>query len=222
MNTPFPYAIKFQRRKTLALHVLADGAVEVRAPNRVSQREIAAFVAARAEWVLKTRAQQLHRQRWQVPAAPGAGVWFLGETHTLEVEGGTAFSVQREAQRLLVRCRNPADPALLARGLDDWYREQALAVFSARLAQVCAGFPGAPALPQLRLRRMRRRWGSCSRSGLVTLNTELIKLPVELIDYVIAHELCHLYEFNHSPRFYRLLSAAVPEWKTREALLKQF
>jgi len=60
---------------------------------------------------------------------------------------------------------------------------------------------------------MKARWGSCSSLGEVTLNLELIKHPIHVIDYVITHELCHLIEFNHSPRFYELMVQAIPTWK---------
>ena len=87
---------------------------------------------------------------------------------------------------------------------------------------MCQRFPGILTAPELRLRSMRRRWGSCSRQGRVTLNVELVKLPLTLIDYVIAHELCHLFEFNHGKKFYQLLEHVMPDWKQREVMLKQF
>ena len=78
---------------------------------------------------------------------------------------------------------------------------------------------GLPA-PQLRVRKMRSRWGSCSRSAVITLNLELIRMPLPCIDYVITHELCHLVEFNHGPRFYALQARFIPDWKERKRLLE--
>lgn len=222
MSENFSYEVKFQRRKTLVLYVLDDGSVEVRAPYGVAHHEIVRFVETRAAWVLKTRALQQQRRRWQTALEPGATVWFLGETFTLEVGIGTGPAVLRGEGVLRVEARDPFDLPLLARMLNGWYREQALDVFSERLVSVCARFPGIETVPELRVRKMRRRWGSCNRGGRITLNSELVKLPPALIDYVIAHELCHLFEFNHGRGFYRLLQAVMPEWKQHEALLKQF
>jgi hypothetical protein len=222
VSADFSYTVKFQRRKTLGLYVLADGAIEVRAPLRTAQKTIVIFVEERADWVLKTRARQLQRQQWQTPIETSASTWFLGKVLQLEVRRAAETTISCDEQHMLVGLRDPDNLLLLERHLNTWYRAQAEAIFSERLLLVCQRFPGIIAAPELRLRRMRRRWGSCSRGGRVTLNVDLVRLPMSLIDYVIAHELCHLSEFNHGPKFYRLLEFAMPDWKQREQLLKQF
>jgi predicted metal-dependent hydrolase len=222
VNSDFSYTVKFQRRKTLGLYVLLDGAIEVRVPMRTTQRTIVAFVEQRADWVLKTRAKQLQRQQWQIPVEDSGSTWFLGEPRALEIRRSASFAVECVEHGIRVDLRDPESPEQLERQLNNWYRVQAEAIFAERMLLVCQRFPGILEAPELRLRRMRRRWGSCSRTGRVTLNVDLVKLPLSLIDYVIAHEFCHLTEFNHGPKFYRLLEYAMPDWKAREQLLKQF
>jgi hypothetical protein len=72
------------------------------------------------------------------------------------------------------------------------------------------------------IRTMKRRWGSCSNKGVITLSTELIKLSDLYIEYVITHELCHLKHQNHGPQFYKLLSEVFPEWKTIRKELRKY
>ncbi|MBL0699791.1 MAG: M48 family metallopeptidase [Desulfosarcina sp.] len=67
--------------------------------------------------------------------------------------------------------------------------------------------------PSISIKRMKKRWGSLSNKGTVTLNTDLIKAPKECIDYVVTHELCHLKYHDHSPEFYKLLDSVIPRWK---------
>lgn len=72
------------------------------------------------------------------------------------------------------------------------------------------------------IRKMKRRWGSCSNKGIITLSTELIKLPELYIEYVILHELCHLKHHNHGSGYYKLLSELFPDYKTVRKDLKKF
>jgi predicted metal-dependent hydrolase len=217
----FPWSVKYQRRKTLALHVLADGSVEVRAPLGLAERHIVRFVEERADWVVRTRQRQDSKHRWQNAIEPGASLWYLGTPRMLEVHASKFVAVQVDDARLRLFTADPFNLPGVARQLEAWWREQAAILFRERLALGVLAFPDIEP-PALRLRKMRRRWGSCSSRGHITLNTELIKLPLTLIDYVIAHELCHLFEFNHSPRFYRRLQEAMPDWRQREAMLRQF
>ena len=75
-------------------------------------------------------------------------------------------------------------------------------------------------LPPPRVVRLRSRWGSCAASGRITLNVGLVLLAPALIDYVLLHELCHLRELNHGPRFYAVLAAALPDHRQRQQALR--
>ncbi len=78
------------------------------------------------------------------------------------------------------------------------------------------------ATPTLRIQKLVKRWGSCSDSGRIMLNLELIKAPKDCIDYVIIHELCHLKEKHHGPRFWRLLEKLMPGYEGRRKRLNLF
>jgi predicted metal-dependent hydrolase len=105
-----------------------------------------------------------------------------------------------------------------------WYREHARMVFARRLEcchTAAAGLLGINR-PGFQLRRMSRRWGSCTRAGNVLLNPDLVKAPLACIDYVVMHELCHLKVLNHGPEFYRLLGRCMPDWERRKGRLDAF
>jgi hypothetical protein len=103
--------------------------------------------------------------------------------------------------------------------LEAWYRERAKEVFGRVIADMSLRVGLRPPPPPFRLLSMRTQWGSCSPKGEVLLNTHLVKAPKSCIEYVVAHELSHLKEHNHSERFYRQLDHALPDWVERKAEL---
>jgi len=101
--------------------------------------------------------------------------------------------------------------------LNKWYAKHAEEIFNKRfeICYECIKRFRIPS-PQLRLRKMIKRWGSCTNSKTILINTELVKTPLYCIDYVIMHELCHLKIRKHDNNFYTLLSKCMPDWKKRK------
>ena len=100
----------------------------------------------------------------------------------------------------------------------EWYHQQALAYFNERLI-FFANKLNVP-LPQLRLSRAKTQWGSCNALGIIRLNWRLIQVPLPLVDYVVAHELSHLIEMNHSPAFWRIVESIYPDYLVARKDLK--
>jgi len=218
----FDYAVQRSRRRTLAIHVRPDGSVEVRAPRRLPESVVAAFVTDRRDWVVRKRREVAALPpRFRPLFADGELHPYQGEDYPLTVVPGSR-GVSLASGRLRVGVAEPAAEAV-ARALERWYRRQAETVFSERLTAALERLADwqLPE-PRLMIRRMRRRWGSCSSSARVTLNLHLIKTPAAMLDYVIAHELCHLRELNHSPRFYALIDEAMPDWRERQRTLRHY
>ena len=117
------------------------------------------------------------------------------------------------------------DPARVKRVLDEWYRENSPGLFFRSDLAHC--YPMVAHLdipyPELVLRKMKSSWGIATvRKSRITLNVKLIRMPVEGIDLVIFHELCHMAEPNHSKKFYALMDRIMPDWKARRAQLQEF
>lgn len=123
---------------------------------------------------------------------------------------------------LYIVTATPHDPAAVARLLDAWYRQRAAEVFALWLDKCLASARSLSivAPPTVEIRKMQKRWGSCTASGKILLNLDLVKTPVDCIEYVIFHELCHLQVPHHGPQFYALLSRFLPDWRERKAKLE--
>ena len=102
----------------------------------------------------------------------------------------------------------------IQKAIRQWYRDRAVDVFQRRLMMMVETLPWTKTVPDWRMIDMQTQWGSCSPEGAVLLNPHLIKANTRAIDYVLLHELCHLVEHNHSPRFYALLDRFMPEWRS--------
>jgi predicted metal-dependent hydrolase len=219
------YHIKRQRRKTLALHILNDARVEVRAPKWVSKRDIESFVQERTSWALQEQKKALQKLASQASYCDGQYHDYLGQKYPLSITEAGRASIYFQDDIFIISVRDPNDEEQIKATLERWYRRQGEVFFAQRLAICYQGLPidtlDFRPLPDLTLRKMRNRWGSCSSKGAVTLNSLLMKMPLECIDYVIMHELCHLWEFNHSKAFYQLMSRLMPEWKRHKALLEE-
>jgi predicted metal-dependent hydrolase len=216
-------------RKTLGITVHPDLRVTVKAPEGSVLADVEEKVRKRATWILKQQ-RELERYLPHLPPrqyVSGETHRYLGRQYRLKVieSDGKApkESVKRDGVYIYVHARDKADTERIKGLLDDWYRAHARRVFAERL-EAC--YPKVEhlgvAYPDLAIRVMRSRWGSCSPRGKITLNVKLIQAPRAYIDYVVFHELCHLEEPNHTPRFYELLDRVLPDWRERRERLNGF
>lgn len=220
-STTIPYRLRYTERETLAIHVHPDTCVTVEAPQGSDLAEIEKRLHKKAAWIVR---QQRDFRRYSPDFPPRQYV--SGETHrylgrqyrlkVIQVEAGKE-SVQMDREQILITVR---DKTRARQRLDDWYRRHAHAIFSECVA---AWFPHFERFgitqPQVAVRAMRSRWGSCTIQGKLTFNLKLIQAPRQLIDYIIVHEMCHLVEHNHSGEFYALLSRIMPDWEARREML---
>lgn len=212
-------------RRTIALYVHRDGSVMVRAPLRAPFAEVSHFMRERWEWLQQQRTRFL-----QDPLPPrygfadGQPILHLGDEIPLRVVSASRRRALLHEGELRVAVPEPElqDSEALAAVVEAWQRREAQTLFPDRMRH-CHERMHELRLPypQMKIRKMRSRWGSCSRSAVITLNLELVRMPLECIDYVITHELCHLVEFNHSPRFYALQERFEPNWKLLKKRLEE-
>lgn len=219
-----PVRVLFSARKTLAIAVDPDQSVTVKAPEGRTLDEVLAKLEARGRWIAKQR-QYFGQFLPRLPEKryiSGETFIYLGRQYRLKVMPDAAKFAALKGKFLEVHGPERSDMEGVKSLVLDWYRSHARAEFERRLWRCwdLARRHGIPR-PTLRIRRMKRRWGSCGKSGAILLNTELARAPVHCIDYVIVHELCHLRFPHHSKGFYRLLGLLVPDWKQRKERLEQ-
>jgi predicted metal-dependent hydrolase len=225
-TTTIEYTLIYADRETLAIHVHPDTTVAVEAPFESKFPEIEKRVRKRAAWIVK---QQRSFRRFSVEFPPrkyvsGETHRYLGRQYRLRViEDDIPIEVVRMDRGIITLFVSSKTPAHVQKVLESWLRERAHTIFTEQVEKWIPRFERFDVeTPQVVIRNMKSRWGSCTAQGKITLNFKLIQVPKKLIDYVIVHELCHTVVHAHNAEFYALLSRIMPDWEERREKLNSF
>jgi predicted metal-dependent hydrolase len=203
-----------ERARRVRVSVENDGAVRVTLPRRAPARAAAEAVRELRPWIDRRRAA-LERAATERARTPGT-LPYLGRELIVRPEPGRT-RVHRRGDVLLV----PAAGGAAAReAIERWYRRAARAEIAPRLDAAVAR--AGTAYRGLTIRSQRTRWASCSSTGGMSFNWRLLLAPEAVLDYVVEHEVCHLEVMDHSPRFWALLEARVPDWRQHAAWLRRY
>ena len=220
------------RRKTIALIVQADGSVVVRAPQRVTNRQIAEIVEEKAEWIRSRQTQVQSRPKAEVHQfTSGENFWYLGNPCRLLVTqgrqnrleySGWAFKLTVIPPSTLHLADGKAEKERRALGqalFTAWYRQQARQVLEERVSRLAQqhGF----SYRQVKITSARTRWGSCSGRGTLSFPWRLVMAPLAVIDYVVVHELVHTVIKGHGADFWGQVQALAPQYKQHVSWLKE-
>ena len=217
-----PYELFYTDRKTLGIKVYPDTSVKVFAPLNTDLSVIENYLQAKRKWIEK---QQRSFQTYLPKTPPrqyigGESFLYLGKQYMLKIEPSTAEEVKLYQGRLVVKTLNP-EATHIKKLLQQWYIARATILFNKLFEEQFYLFKRfGLEKPILQIKKMEKRWGSCTPQQKIILNPELIKAPIVCINYVILHELCHLVHHNHSKAFYRLLENFMPDWQKYKQLLE--
>lgn len=212
---PGPSGVRFVRHPRARRYILRidpDGAARVTVPRRGSLREARAFLERQRDWIERQRSRQRHVPRLDGDTAPSRlmldGEW---------VEIG----VRVDLSRVMLGTWAIDVPAGSTPGaaLREWLVDLARDLLPRRLHQIAAAH--GLAVAAVAVRDQRSRWGSCSRSGRISLNWRLVQMPPAVRDYILVHELAHVEVPNHSVRFWRAVARMDPDWRASERWLRQ-
>ena len=201
-----------------------QGGLVIVAPSHWSNAHISETLSHNVTQVSRFIASARQRQLKPLRYSDGGSHLYLGKQYPLCIRPANEFKrgvVFADGQiRIGVADPQPHAETIKAH-LYTWYQKRAEVVFAERMKTIAARATWLDiAEVSLKLRKMKRTWGNCSVKGVIKLNTHLIKAPQQIIDSVIAHELCHLKEMNHGKVFYTLLESLNPDWKSDRALLR--
>ena len=211
--------------KNLNLRIRYDGGIYVSANVGVPVESVDEFVIKKSEYIKKAsgrfkRFAELGDTSKQYIS--GETVYLLGRGLRLKVVKATETKVFTDGVYIYVETKIPEDFEAKKRLVSRFIDSECKRVFTEILDEL---YPIVEKYgvnrPQLRVRNMKTRWGSClPEKGIVTINRRLIEFPRNCIEYVIMHELCHFVHPNHSKEYYGFLGSLMPDWRERKEWLE--
>ncbi|MFA6571098.1 MAG: SprT family zinc-dependent metalloprotease [Bacteroidota bacterium] len=197
-------------RKTLSIIIDKEGNLIVRAPLRLHQKDILHFVEKNSKWINKKKEEQKIKQKDSIQKSfsEGTKILFLGKEQTLKITSDTKYAVHRNKTDLILHSKY----SVVARSIViQWFYSNAKNIIPQRVQLYTDKIGSIP--NRIRITGAVRRWGSCSSKKNLNFSWRLIMAPIEVIDYVVVHELCHFLQMNHSKKFWRLVESIIPEYK---------
>jgi len=206
--------------KHIYIRIKPPAQVILSVPKRTKQKTIDNLLNEKQEWInkqLQSFAQ--HSSPKTLEYIEGDQLYFLGKSYPLKVLHAPHSHVEFKNQSIYLHTPNTSSIAHKEAIINQWYTEQAKLYFDQAISKYHP-YVNRP-IHAVRIKKMKTRWGSCNHSkGYINLNVELIKKPLEALEYVVFHELVHLIHPNHSKAFYYYIEQYMEDWKAREALLK--
>jgi predicted metal-dependent hydrolase len=215
------YILEFSTRKSLGITVTPEMNVIVKAPENASDERVEELIKKRAPWILKQQSYFLafYPKQTVKKYIGGETHLYLGRQYRLKVKLGKKESVRLTGKYIDVVCQDRTRTKKL---LNAWYKRLAaikIDFYAQDWIEKFSQYKVAPSI--IELRKMPKRWGSCTASKKIIINPELIKAPRGCIEYVIVHELCHLVHHNHSQKFIDLQAKMMPNWQKWKTKLEQ-
>ena len=215
------YILIRSRRRDVLLKALPGGETRVYAPSYMPLREADALVKRRMDELLEMHdrlEKQLAENRLLHPVAEGSRICIEGKAYALKRVQGARVSMILEGENCLLTLPEPENESAVRAALKQALSRRALERIRQRLGEHAPGI--GVQFGRVTIRDQKSRWGSCSAKHNLNFNWKLVMAPPEALEYVVIHELCHLIEFNHSPRFWGLVRARMPEYEAWKKWLK--
>ena len=203
-------------RRTLSLSINKDGVVLVRAPSRMKDQDIKKFVESKQNWIISKLSQIQNNQEKYTDVLQMKKFLMFGVQYGLAIADVKKVEIINNNIVLPKKITNNQ----IMHNLILFYKKKAKEILSKRLYQ----FQNIMKIEckTVKISNSKGRWGSCSSTGVISLNWRVIMLTPSLIDYVLVHELCHLIEMNHSKRFWTLVETFLPEVNLKRQEIKDY
>jgi predicted metal-dependent hydrolase len=223
------YEIVRSNRKTVAIQLREDGSIKVSAPFSVTKNQIDEIIEEKLSWILKKQEELKRIQRERNvyrKFEDGEKISYLGKEYILKIikteeDVRPKVVIDNHYMVIYISEKFIGEDARgnIRNVIKKWLVERFRDIAAEKIKKYSILIGVNPT--KITIREQKTRWGSCSSKGSINLNWKLVMAPMEVIDYVIVHELCHMIEMNHSKNYWKIVSSIMPDYKNHRKWLKE-
>ncbi|WP_051350709.1 M48 family metallopeptidase [Caloramator sp. ALD01] len=223
----FEYKIIKKKKKTITIKITREGEVVVTSPIYVDDRYILNLVEGKAEWIVQKlkEIERIKKDTGSIEYKNGSRIEYLGTKLILCISEDNVdkLKIYKEEDKLYIKLPKAKESffteEMLKKEIIKWLKEESKVVLKQRVEFFSQKYNLVP--NRVVIKEQKTIWGSCSSKGNINLNWRLILVPLDVLDYVVVHELCHLKHHNHSKKFWDLVKEIMPDFEKKKMWLKE-
>ncbi len=216
------FEIEYRDRKSLRISIEPPGHVFIIAPINMREEDIQKVLDKKSGWISR-KLKEIKESgvlKSGKDYVDGEVFMYMGRENKLSIEMDNSLKkpiAEFNGREFQIRT-NTRESSKLKKAMEDWYRKRTLEIVTLRIGHYQKHFHQRPL--DIRSKRQKSRWGSCSSAHRLNFNLKCSMAPLEVVDYIVVHEMCHMVHFNHSKEFWSLLEGILPGYKERRTWLK--
>jgi len=222
-NHTLDFQLTYKKRKTLGIYIDVYGNVELRVPRDTSDKAIAELLEGKWSWIVRKQSEMKERTTGfkEKTYDDGEEFLFLGHHYPISInEDSTTNKASIIFDEEILKIAVPhRDEELLKKLMTKFYKQQCKRLVEARIRVHQSKFKVKPR--NIKINGNKKNWGTCNSLRELTFNWKLAMAPLEVIDYVVIHEMCHMVHMNHDRSFWRLVGKHMPDYEDKQDWLKQ-
>lgn len=217
------FDVEYRKRKTLGIQIIPPGIIKVAAPNGIARKRVIEAVESKAKWIVEklSEARQNELGRKDRQYVDGEPFLYLGRECLLRLmldKKHIKIEVEHLNDNLYVYT-DTDDPEAIKASIIKWYKHKAHERILARIEHYQPFFEVAPSA--VKIKEQKKRWGSCTSKRVLLFNWRIIMAPLDVLDYIVVHEMCHFVHMNHSKEFWSSVKSILPDYEERKLWLKR-
>jgi len=217
-KTKIKYRVKKSSRRNTTQIVVNKMGVEITTPSKKSQKQITELVQKNAKWIYKKQLLAKEEKPFKLTFEQGSRLPFFGRNYLLDVkETKKSESFSLKNGKFIARV-NKISKAKVRKLYLEWSKKKALPLFEKSVKKYTKKIKSD--YSKILVKNQKNRWGSVSKNGTINFNQKLIRAPSKIVDYVVAHEVCHLKIPNHSRKYWDLLGSVMPNYEEKKEWLR--